>query len=37
MIELRCPVCGNPVDEAIDGGCAPQCDEIFHTDPDKED
>lgn len=30
MISLRCPVCGNPVDEAIDGGCSKRCDDIFH-------
>lgn len=30
MIALKCPVCGNPVDEAIDGGCSKRCDDIFH-------
>jgi len=30
MISLLCPVCGNPVSEAIDGGCSKRCDDIFH-------
>lgn len=30
MIALKGPVCGNPVDEAIDGGCSKRCDDIFH-------
>lgn len=30
MISLHCPVCGNPVDVAIDGGCTKRCDDIFH-------
>lgn len=30
MIALKCPVCGNPVDVAIDGGCSQRCDDIFH-------
>lgn len=30
VISLLCPVCGNPVDVAIDGGCTKECDDIFH-------
>lgn len=30
MIVLKCPVCGNITNEAIDGGCTKRCDDIFH-------
>ncbi len=34
VIALKCPVCGNLVSEAIDGGCTERCNDIFNgTEP----